>query len=48
MAKTKTVNRSSETGKFVTERFTKTHPKTTETQRVRTSGNSGGGKKSGK
>jgi hypothetical protein len=34
MAEKKTVNRSAETGKFVTERYTKAHPKTTVTERV--------------
>jgi hypothetical protein len=32
---TKTVNRDSGTGLFVTERYAKTHPKTTETEKVR-------------
>ena len=32
----KTVQRSSVTGQFVTKKFAKTHPKTTETERVRT------------
>jgi hypothetical protein len=30
--KTVVVHRSSETGKFVTEKYTKTHPRTTETE----------------
>lgn len=34
-ANTKTVHRSSVTGRFVTEKYTKTHPKTTETERVK-------------
>ena len=32
---TKVVNRSSETGRFVTPGFAKTHPRTTETERVK-------------
>jgi len=31
---TKVIRRSSETGKFVTTKFTQTHPQTTETERV--------------
>jgi hypothetical protein len=34
MAEKKTVNRSAVTGEFVTKRYTKTHPKTTVTERV--------------
>ncbi len=34
---TTTVNRSSKTGKFVTENYAKKHPATTETERVRKS-----------
>lgn len=47
---TKTVNRSSVSGRFVTDHYAKTHPRTTETERVRTTGNSGSSssKKSGK
>lgn len=33
---TTTVNRSAVTGKFVTERYAQTHPKTTVTERVKT------------
>jgi len=33
----KTVHRSSESGEFVTKKFADSHPKTTETERVRTS-----------
>jgi hypothetical protein len=33
--KTTTVNRSSVSGRFVTEKFAKAHPKTTETERVK-------------
>lgn len=36
-SKTKTVHRSSVSGRFVTEKYTKTHPKTTETERVKKS-----------
>lgn len=32
----KTVHRSSESGKFVTERYAERHPRTTETERYRT------------
>ncbi|MBK7685275.1 MAG: hypothetical protein IPJ25_04020 [Rhodocyclaceae bacterium] len=32
---TRTINRSSETGRIVTQRYANTHPKTTETERVR-------------
>jgi hypothetical protein len=32
---TKTVHRDSGSGRFVTERYAKTHPKTTETERVK-------------
>jgi hypothetical protein len=33
MAKKVTVNRSAKTGKFVTEKYAKTHPSTTEKER---------------
>lgn len=32
---TRTVHRSSEDGRFVTKRYTESHPRTTETERVR-------------
>lgn len=32
---TKVVHRSSETGRFVQEKYAKTHPRTTETERVK-------------
>jgi hypothetical protein len=32
---TKTVHRSSESGKFVTKSYTQSHPRTTETERVK-------------
>lgn len=35
--KTKIIHRSSETGKLVTEKYAKAHPKTTETERVKIS-----------
>jgi len=35
-AKTKTIHRSSVTGRIVTKKYAQTHPKTTETERVRT------------
>lgn len=35
-AKTKTIHRSSVTGRIVSGKFAKTHPKTTETERVKT------------
>jgi hypothetical protein len=42
--KKKTVYRSSESGKFVKKGYAERHPKTTETERVRT-GDSSSGKK---
>lgn len=42
---TKTVNRDSGTGQFVTERYAKTHPKTTETEKVRVPANPAPSKK---
>lgn len=35
-AKTKTIHRSSVTGRIVTKQYAKTHPKTTETERIKT------------
>lgn len=35
-AKTRTIHRSSVTGRIVTGKYAKTHPKTTETERVKT------------
>ncbi|WKZ29447.1 MAG: hypothetical protein QY323_01810 [Patescibacteria group bacterium] len=34
----KTVHRSSESGKFVTERYADRHPRTTETERIKRTG----------
>jgi hypothetical protein len=42
---TKTVHRDSGTGQFVREKYAKTHPKTTETERVRVPVNPKPGKK---
>lgn len=42
---TKTVRRDSGTGQFVTKRYVETHPKTTETERVRIPANPKPGKK---
>jgi len=35
MGKTKKINRSAKTGQFVTPEYAKTHPATTETERVK-------------
>jgi hypothetical protein len=35
MAKTKTIYRSSKTGRIVTEKYAKSHPNTTEKEKVR-------------
>jgi len=35
MAKTQTIRRSSVTGRIVTEKYADTHPRTTETERIK-------------
>lgn len=42
---TRTVNRSPESGKFVTQQFAKTHKSTTETERVKVPSSTQPGKK---